>query len=114
MATPRKTQSRSNQPRVSKKTVADRKQGARDAIQKNSKTSIVKKVKNVAVKTKDDILLRTSGGKYKSPSIKVGDVKNASPAYVAGYKAGLRKVGKKEDFNLKMYNVKKGKEKRGL
>jgi len=106
MAKPRKTQSRSNQPRVSRRTAADKKQGARDAVQRNSKTSLAKKIRNVAGKTKDNILLRTSEGKYKEPSLNVGEARNVSPAYLAGYKAGLRKVGKKEDFNTKLYRRK--------
>jgi len=93
MAAPKKTKTRGNQPRVSKKTIAKKKEGMRDAIANNKKTSPGKKVGNFASKLKNEIVFGTK------PTVLSKD-KNVSPAYLAGYKAGLRQLNKKTDASL--------------
>jgi hypothetical protein len=95
-----KTKSRSNQPRVSKKTAAKKMEGARAATAANKKTSVGQKIKSAGSQLKNEVMLGTK-------TTNLAKNKNVSPAYLAGYKAGLRKMGKTTDANLARYKEEK-------
>lgn len=97
----KKTKSRSNQPRVSKKSAAKKIEGARDATAANKKTSTGYKVKSVGSQLKNEMMFG-----YNMKTI-LPKNKNVSPAYLAGYKAALRKMGKTTDANLARYKEEK-------